>query len=355
MEFVTFTDPVFLLAAGLGSFVAAEALVLTRARHIRFSGDEPGAVQKVHLHSTPRIGGVGIYLALLGAALFVPQPETRKILQAIVAAGALALAVGLLEDVTKRLGVPLRLATTLLAGALACLWTGAHVSRVDLEPLDMLLRFTPVAIAFTAIGVAGITNAINMIDGFHGLAGGTVSLCLLALAGIAHLAGDPALAFAATLVVAAVAGFLLVNFPWGKLFLGDGGAYFVGFALAWLAVLLPLRNPSVSPWASLLVCAYPITEALYSIVRRHRRRRSPGGADREHLHSLFSVLLVRRRVAAASPPTQHALVSASMWVAAATPAAAAVLLYRHTELLILCAGAYLLLYHWIYARLRAIE
>jgi UDP-N-acetylmuramyl pentapeptide phosphotransferase/UDP-N-acetylglucosamine-1-phosphate transferase len=164
------------------------------------------------------------------------------------------------------------------------------------------------------------------------------------------LAGDAPLAMAAALVAAAVTGFWLVNFPWGRLFLGDGGAYFAGFALAWLAVLLPARNASVSPWASLLVCAYPIIEVIYSIVRRKTHHQSPGCADRGHLHSLVATRVVQRRFADMDPTLQNATVSVIMWACTAVPAAAAILLHERTGPLAACILACVMAYHYIYRR-----
>jgi UDP-N-acetylmuramyl pentapeptide phosphotransferase/UDP-N-acetylglucosamine-1-phosphate transferase len=206
----------------------------------------------------------------------------------------------------------------------------------------------PVAVMFTAFAVAGVANAINIIDGFHGLASGTAIIALLALAAISGRADDPQLALACILVAAAVAGFGLVNYPWGKLFMGDGGAYFVGFALAWLAVLLPVRNPEVSPWAPFLVCAYPVIEVLYSVVRRFVRRQSPGQADSGHLHSLIKTQFIRRKLVYASKAVQHATVSPIVWAFTSVPALLAVALFDQTVLLLLTSVGYALLYHAIY-------
>ncbi|MHA3916423.1 hypothetical protein [Halovulum sp. GXIMD14793] len=88
-------------------------------------------------------------------------------------------------------------------------------------------------------------------------------------------------------LAAAVAGFLVINFPLGRIFLGDGGAYLLGFALGVVAVMLPLRNPEISSWTSLLLLAYPLTEAWVSMFRRHvLHRRNISSADSAHLHSL---------------------------------------------------------------------
>jgi UDP-N-acetylmuramyl pentapeptide phosphotransferase/UDP-N-acetylglucosamine-1-phosphate transferase len=261
-----------------------------------------------------------------------------------------ALLVGLMEDVTKQVGVGLRLLATTGSGLFACWFSGVAVTHLQIPVLDAALAWAPAALLFTAFAVGGVANAINIIDGFHGLASGTAVIALLALASIAALVGDAPLALTAAILAAAIAGFWFVNFPWGKLFLGDGGAYFAGFSLAWLAVLLPMRNPDVSPWASLLVCAYPIIEVVYSVVRRYNKRQSAGAADRSHLHSLVATVIVQRRLSALHPTLQNSAVSVIMWVCAAVPALAAIAFHNRTGLLVICAVACVVAYHFIYRR-----
>jgi UDP-N-acetylmuramyl pentapeptide phosphotransferase/UDP-N-acetylglucosamine-1-phosphate transferase len=310
--------------------------------------DLPVGVQKVHATPTPRVGGIAVYLALLIARTELRRPEVLDILDTVLVAGLPALVIGLLEDITKRAGVRLRLAATIVSGLLASWMGGVKLTHLDVPLLDSLLTAAPLAWVATAIAVGGVANAINMIDGFHGLASGVTTIALLAIAAVAASVGDSSLALTAVVLAAAVAGFWLVNFPWGKLFLGDGGAYFAGFALAWLAVLLPMRNPAVSPWASLLICGYPVIEALYSIARRCFSRRSPGQADGAHLHSLIASRFVRRRLRGVDPALQNPAVSVLMWICAAIPALLGVTFRASTLWLALGALACALLYHWLY-------
>ena len=107
----------------------------------------------------------------------------------------------------------------------------------------------------------------------------------------------------ALLYAALVLGFFLVNFPFGKIFLGDGGAYFAGFLLASLGVLLPARNAEISAWTAILICAYPVIETLASMRRKARRDgHSVGQPDRVHFHMLahrrYARRLVKRQAAA---------------------------------------------------------
>jgi UDP-N-acetylmuramyl pentapeptide phosphotransferase/UDP-N-acetylglucosamine-1-phosphate transferase len=339
-----------ILASAAASFLVAQGLVLTAPTHGRFTMDAPGAIQKVHAHPTPRVGGVGIYLALVVAAGVVRDADTARILRTLLIAGAPALLMGLLEDVTKSIGVRARLAATFASGVLGCWIDGLALNHVDVPLLDFALGFGPFAILFTGFAASGVANAINIIDGFNGLASGTTVIALLAFAAIASQATDVPLTMVAVILAAAVAGFWLVNFPWGKLFLGDGGAYFAGFALAWLAVLLPVRNPEVSPWASLLVCGYPVTEVLYSVARRWKLGQSPGQPDRRHLHSMVASGIVQRHLRGVDPTLQNSAVSVVMWGCAAFPALLGVTFYSRTSILVLCAGCSVLLYHLFYCR-----
>lgn len=335
------------------SFVLAQALVLSAHKHGRLTMDLPGAVQKFHQLPTPRVGGVAIYLAVASAWVLVPGAAESKLLATVLLAGTPALLAGLVEDVTKRVSVRTRLILTMGSGGLAAVLSGLGLTRLDIPLADAVLGVWPVAVLFTAFAVGGIANAINIIDGFHGLASGTLIISLLGLCTIAFGVGDTPLAVVSLLVAAAVAGFWLVNFPWGKLFLGDGGAYFSGFTLAWLTVELLARNPNVSPWASVLLCAYPTIEVMYSVVRRHRQRRSPGQPDRDHLHSLVATQWIQPLLPDRPPYLRNAAVSVVMWGCAVVPVVPAVLFPTRAAILLAALGLCVLAYHLLYRRVAA--
>jgi UDP-N-acetylmuramyl pentapeptide phosphotransferase/UDP-N-acetylglucosamine-1-phosphate transferase len=338
-------------AAALGcAFVVSLLLVLTKKHHGHLTMDSIIGVQKFHVEPTPRVGGVGIYLGLLIAWIVVREKGVHDILGMILLAGLIPLVCGLAEDVTKRVGVLPRLLATMAGGVAAWMLTGVALNRVDIYGVDWLMTLTPVAVLFTAFAVGGVANAINIIDGFHGLASGTTMIALMALGAISAEADDPQLAMACFLVAASIAGFWLVNYPWGKLFMGDGGAYFSGFALAWLAVLLPVRNPEVSVWAGLLVCAYPVIEVIYSVVRRSMRHQSPGAPDSGHLHSLIKVKLIRPKLTAhgVDRSVRNAAVSPIVWTFSAMPAIAATAMFDRPVFLALGIAACVLLYHVLY-------
>ena len=250
-------------------------------------------IQKFHTTPTPRVGGLPIVIGL-SVAWFTSTPEIKHILTPMLIAGLPAFLFGLAEDITKRVGVLARLLATMASGLLAWRLTDYSLSRVDVWGIDWFLKYTLISVVFTSFAVGGVANAINIIDGFNGLASTMATLAFAGFAVIAWSVGDATLASVAIILAACVWGFFWVNWPFGKLFLGDGGSYFVGFALAWVAVLLIERNPSVSPFAALLVCIHPVSEVLLSIFRRKLKKMNPGHPDRLHFHSIIKQRYVRR-------------------------------------------------------------
>ncbi|PUE27535.1 glycosyltransferase [Limnohabitans sp. Jir72] len=275
------------------SFALCVFLVITKRWHGALTMDFTDGVQKFHTAPTPRIGGVPIVLGLLVAWSKAPA-EIQDMVKPLMIAGMPAFIFGLAEDITKRVGVMQRLLATMASGLLAWWFTDYSLSRVDIWGVDWLLHYTLVSVIFTAFAVGGVANAINIIDGFNGLAGTMSTLAFIGYSMIAWQVGDTVLAGSVLLLAACVWGFFWVNWPFGKLFLGDGGSYFTGFALAWVAVLLIERNPSVSSFAALVVCVHPVTEVLFSIYRRKIKQLHPGHPDRLHFHSLVKQRYVRR-------------------------------------------------------------
>lgn len=289
--------------ASLTSFVVCLLIVLTQGWHGKLSLDsDTSGVQKFHKVPVPRVGGIALMAAMLAVALFVPlesgsvQGVRGNTLLMLLAAGLPAFGAGLMEDVTKKVSVNKRLMSTIASALLASWLCGAILSRVDLWAVDSVFQWLPaVAVLFTAFAVAGVANSINIVDGFHGIAGSTVIIILGGLGFLAWEAGDLLVVQLALVGAAAMFGFLLVNYPTGRLFLGDGGAYLAGFWVAEVAILLIARNPGISAWQALAVCAYPIIEALYSIYRKRVvRKKSPTMPDKLHLHMLVYRRLVWR-------------------------------------------------------------
>lgn len=341
----------FYFSAYLTTLLVGLLLIATKDWHGRFSMDEFVGVQKFHIHPTPRIGGLAIFIGLL--AVYEKMPlATQSLVGPMVWAAIPAFLMGLLEDVTKRVGVVPRLLATMLSGLLAWWLTSVAMQHTGVSLLDSVLRFTPVAVVFTAFAVGGVANSVNIIDGFNGLAAGAVVIMTGTLGLIATHVGDTALASVCFFLVAAILGFGTLNWPLGKVFLGDGGAYMIGFFMAWIAVLLPMRNPSVSGAATMLVCAYPVIEVVYSMMRRRRERKSSGAPDSLHLHSLVKTEIVRKIVPSWSPTMRNSAVSPIIWIFAALPALMGAYFYdKPPSILAVCLLISVVIYHSVYKAL----
>ena len=339
------------LLGGIVALLSCWALVLTQGWHGRFTHDIALGIQKFHVSPTPRIGGVGIMLGIL-AVWWAVHPKWEDILRPMILASLPAFLFGTAEDLSKRVGARARLLATMASGLLASLLTDTALAHTSLPWLNAALQWWPLALAFTAFAVGGVANAVNIVDGFNGLASGIVIVCLLALGGIALQAGDVDLACVILAVAGVVTGFFLVNFPLGKIFLGDGGAYVVGFWLAWLAVLLIERNPhTVSPAAVLLACAYPVIEVVFSIMRRRMRAHPAMHPDRLHMHSLIKCRLARKKLGHWPKVMQNASVSPLVWAFSALGAVAGVLAWNQNDAAWLGLAIYAMLYAAVYRRL----
>lgn len=295
-----------LLIALATSFSVCILIIVTQRWHGRFSLDsDTGGVQKVHKKSVPRTGGLALCAGVLAAACLDAFATTTSVAAAQAGTGMFMLLIasipaffsGVMEDLTKCVSPRRRLLAIFTSACLAVWLLGALLPRVDVWGLDGMLVFLPFSIAITVFAVAGITNSINIIDGFHGVAGIAIVIMLTGMGVIAWRCGDFLTFQLAATAIGATIGFLMLNYPTGRLFMGDGGAYFLGFLAAEIAVLTIVRNPGITAWQVLAIYAYPVIEVLFSIYRRTVIYGTRAGApDRLHLHSLFYRRCARHRI-----------------------------------------------------------
>lgn len=278
------------------SLCCVAALALVPRWHIGFSGDRPGqTIQAAHARTVPRIGGVGVYLAgLAGLLLLSPQLPTLTldILWKLWACLSIVFFVGLLEDTTRRISASWRyIAALVAAGLFSWMHDSYGIASVGFDLLDPGFNSSGLRLAFFAFAVASVSHAFNLIDGQNGVCSGVSILVFSALAVTAVRTDQIALAQLATIMAAANLGFFVFNFPLGKIFLGDGGAYFNGAMAAALTVLIVQGAGRASPWLAILILIYPIWETLFSMARRLRARQPFHLADKHHLHHLAAAAL----------------------------------------------------------------
>ena len=149
-----------------------------------------------------------------------------------------------------------------------------------------MLVLTSVGILFTIFATVGVVNAFNLIDGLNGLSSYVTISISFSLSVIAFQVGNLHITLFLVLLIASVLGFMVLNFPLGKIFLGDGGAYALGHLLVWSAILLINYSNDVSPFAILLVFFWPVADTGLAIWRRWKLGNPTDRPDRLHFHQL---------------------------------------------------------------------
>jgi UDP-GlcNAc:undecaprenyl-phosphate GlcNAc-1-phosphate transferase len=247
--------------------------------------------QKIHKIAVPRIGGVAIFISFFIVTIIFEELNSENIknnaiFQAIIA-GYLIFLIGLFEDITGNLSVKLRLiliSTILLAMSYLL---NIQIERTGVEFLDHILDNKLFSILFTVFAITGLINSYNIIDGVNGLASFTSITSLLSLLIASSQFNDPNIFFLTLISISSTLGFFFYNFPRGLIFIGDCGAYLLGFLVAIFSIFLINNVEEISPFFIILINIYPITETLFSIYRRIKNGRSPGSPDLNHLHSLI--------------------------------------------------------------------
>ncbi len=268
--------------------------------------DQPSE-RKIHTSPVPRLGGVGIFASLFITSLFflshywtysVTSSGTFTLL-GIFAGGVIIFFVGLLDDI-EPLSPRIKLGVQFVSASIAW-YLGVRIISLSnpfyhsnfgffkLSVGDQGIHFDPVISYFlTVIWIVGITNAINLIDGMDGLATGVSLIGAVAIWSVSldGKINQPGGALMAATIAGALLGFLRWNFNPARIFLGDSGAYLIGFILACLTIGCTTKKVAIAVITPLivLVFALPILDTLMAIIRRLMSGRPIMQPDKEHLH-----------------------------------------------------------------------
>jgi UDP-GlcNAc:undecaprenyl-phosphate/decaprenyl-phosphate GlcNAc-1-phosphate transferase len=333
-------------------------LLIIRYKHVHthFSSDTLDGPQKFHKNATPRIGGLPIYISICSIWAVQNLINKTDLPYQILVASAPVFMAGFLEDITKKVGVKLRLFSAFMSGILAFFLLYAHINSIDLPFFDQIFSYFFVSLLFTSFAIAGVSNAYNIIDGFNGLASMVSIICLFAISIVSWHVQDFLIIKLCFSMIAPLFGFFIWNYPRGLIFLGDAGAYLIGFWTSVLSILVVSRNHEISPWFALLVNAYPITETLFTIWRRSiHQGKNPGLPDAAHFHSL----IYRRVVKWATPNNEKAHIKASknaatspyLWILSSLGVVPAIVFWNSTMLLMASSLGYVIFYIWAYRQI----
>lgn len=322
---------------------------------LKLAHDTHQGPQKFHITPTPRIGGLAVYVSLVVAGLsFVTAGKSFADQFMLFVFSAFPVFIGgFVEDITGNVSPKWRLLGGVLSGIALYLFLDASVYRIDVPVFDSLLNLPVVSVAFTAFAVAGVSHAFNIIDGFNGLASGVAMLVFGAYAYVSFLQNDFFLLYISLVSLAATLGFFLWNYPFGYVFLGDGGAYLLGFIAASTGVLMVNRHPEVSPWFPFLLVLYPVWETVFSIYRRKFLKRRPAHMpDALHFHQLFYKRIIRYILHEGSNILErNYFTTPFIWIMELVCFVPAVIFWKDTYLLMFFSLCFVVFYTWLYFRI----
>lgn len=283
-----------IIEALLISSVVAFATTPLSIRIANYLGviDKPKDKRRVHKKPIPRFGGMAIFLGSI-VALIIPAGMNEKIKIAMLG-GILMYGLGVADDIldikpsTKFVG-QLFIAGAVYSMGVKISFIGNYFGVTPGNPNANLVLSEGVAFLITVLWIVGITNAVNLMDGLDGLAAGSVAIMALSLAYIAYIHGLRLGSMPVCIALVAVAGgclgFLPYNFSPAKTFMGDGGALYLGYMIAVLSVISPLKQATfVGAIIPMLTLAVPIFDTLYAMLRRTLKHESIMHADKGHLH-----------------------------------------------------------------------
>lgn len=337
------------------SLLMIKVIIYTSHIHARVTLDSDLAgIQKMHEHAVPRIGGLAIFVSMTFTALYGANigAAWAPFYAGLITSLFFVFIGGLTEDLSKAVSPAVRMAFMAAAVVFAVFISHTmpmirHLAHVN---LDLVLSIDVLAFIITCFAVVGVANSYNIVDGYNGLSSTAAIINALGLAYLSWVLNDTTLVVVSLSFTTATLGFWVYNYPRGKIFLGDGGAYSIGFMISFISINLVERHVGeISPYTVLLLAAYPITETVFTIVRRKFIQKTKATQpDSLHMHQLvFDRCLPRN-----SPILyRNSRVMPLMLTIIIPPTIVALIWYKSTLIMLLGLLAYISYYSYFYIRL----
>ena len=243
------------------------------------------AIQRIHLNETPRLGGFIFLLSLASFVAFSNTNENIQLFKLILICLIPIIFIGIKEDLFHNVEPAIRLLGLLFGGWLfRAQFSGPLPILNEIPFIGKLLLLQGGISIFYILGMVALANGMNLIDGVNGLCGAVALSILSTLLFLSYKTSDVTMLSLIFNVILLIIPFMLMNYPYGRIFLGDLGAYSLGLILSMLTIILFGRHPEISPWGAVLILIYPATEVVFSILRRMLKGVSIYHADKAHLH-----------------------------------------------------------------------
>jgi UDP-GlcNAc:undecaprenyl-phosphate GlcNAc-1-phosphate transferase len=277
--------------ASLGISWAATPLVASLAVRLRLV-DEPNE-RRINTRPMPTGGGAAIFLGFILPVL-IALPMSR-FLSGLILCSSLMLTLGLIDD--RRGLSPKTKFIGQIAVSLILTFYGVRIDFVS-NPFGGMIYLGRLAIPLTVLWLVAVTNIINLIDGLDGLAAGITCIACLPIVLIAFQRGQEVVALLTIALAGSSLGFLRHNFNPAKIFMGDGGAMFLGFMLGAISVQGTLKGPAaIALSVPVLILGLPFFDTVFAIIRRFRRGRPIYAADNGHVHHRLLAMGLSQREA----------------------------------------------------------
>ena len=279
-------DPFVLIFMGMALVLNIGVAYLWHKKFYRNFGLKTyKAIQRIHLNETPRLGGLIFILSFTSFVVFSNTNESIHLLKIILICLIPIVLIGLKEDLFHNVKPVIRFLALLFVGGLfRAQFTGPLPILTDIPFIEKLLLLQGGISFFYILSMAAVANGMNLIDGVNGLCGAVILSILSTLLFLSYKTSDITMLSLIFTVILLIIPFMLINYPYGRIFLGDLGAYSLGLIVSMITIILFGRHPEISPWGAVLILIYPVTELVFSLLRRMVKGVSIYHADTAHLH-----------------------------------------------------------------------
>lgn len=330
----------------LSSLLICLLILYSKKSHIKWTADEINKKHNMNSYAVPRVGGLAIYIGLVITIIYeYLKPNSNWYPSALLLSTILPIfTLGIIEDIFKNIKAIIR-----LAGSFSSAIIFMIIFKNEPSYIPFNLNYIQIVICIFFISL--LINSYNIIDGLNGLSSMVGMMSILAITYVAYRVNDWMVIHLSAVYLASIMGFFVCNYPMGKIYLGDSGAYIIGFIQSSLSLLLLFRNNEISIWLIILINIYPIFEVIFSSLRRISENKNPMEADNYHLHSLLYKRF--KETNENHVGNNHLNITPIMWGVAALGVIPGVLFWNNILLIRLFIILFTVVYLYFYKNLKA--
>ena len=253
-------------------------------------------IQNIHQSNVdiPRFGGLMIILTLVSFNITHQPPIELSLINNLIIFSLPMILVAISEDFFYNISPFMRLLFSFLSIILFFIYFDFSYPVIEIPFMHDILNNSEMKYVLFTLSLVALINGMNVIDGANGLAPMTALASLIALGYLAYLNSDYEITLTTLIIAFSIIVMLIFNYPWGKIFLGDTGAYFLGWCIGLLVIIFYGRNDQLPTWSACLLIFYPSIEIIFSFCRKLCSGNSPFRPDNNHLHLRIYFILEKK-------------------------------------------------------------